>query len=388
MANDFPMILVHGLFGWGPSELGGFPYWGTGHSVPSPLPRHEASVGPISSLHDRACELAFQIKGGRVDYGAEHAAQAGHLRYGRTYDPAAAFNPAWSATAPVHLVGHSMGGPTAVLLQQLLAEDFFGWGSTERWVASISSISGVLNGSTATYFFGCDPATGLLEDKGVATYLGHAIETALRATGDLFDRVYDFNLDQWGLGTTPGEDLPTYLGRIAASDMFAGTDNGAYSLTVQSLLAQNVRFVSRPDTYYFSYVTEQTVAGLFSKHAYPEPGMNPFLIPSSLYMGRSEYAAPLYPAFDAEDWWQNDGLVSVFSQMYPRIAGNHPVRGVIDDTAGFVPGGWYYETLDDVDHIDIVALPPLDKIGWQKRFYGSLFARLASLDVGGAGAPG
>jgi hypothetical protein len=65
--------------------------------------------------------------------------------------------------------------------------------------------------------------------------------------------------------------------------------------------------------------------------------------------------------------------------MYPRSAGNHPVGGVIDAETGFEPGAWYYRLLDDVDPIDVVALPQLDQVGWQKRFYRSLFARLAAL---------
>lgn len=71
--------------------------------------------------------------------------------------------------------------------------------------------------------------------------------------------------------------------------------------------------------------------------------------------------------------------MSVYSQMYPRTAGNHPVGGVIDTETGFEPGAWYYQVLDDIDHIDVVALPQLDQIGWQKRFYRSLFTRLAAL---------
>ncbi len=381
MANDCPVVLVHGLFGWGPGELAEFPYWGTGRSVPSPLRRREAKVGPISSRHDRACELAFQIKGGQVDYGEGHAADAGHARFGRTYPPQAALHPEWSEAHPVHLVGHSMGGPTVVLLQQLLAEDFFGWGSTARWVASINSISGVLNGSTATYFLGCDESTGLLDADAAGAFLGHGIELFLRATGGVFDRFYDFDLDQWGLGARSGERLAGYVERIAASPMFLGTDNGAYSLTVQSLLEQDARCLTYPDTYYFSYVTVQTTEGYLSGHAYPEPGMNPFMIPTSLYIGRKHFSQPLFPGFRSDDWWPNDGLVSVFSQMYPRIAGDHAIGGVIDESAGCSPGAWYYRILEDVDHIDIVALPQLDQIGRQKRFYIDLFNRLADLEI-------
>lgn len=379
MANDHPVVLVHGLFGWGPSELAEFPYWGTGASVPCPLPRRIASVGPISSMHDRACELAFQLKGGRVDYGDAHAAEAGHQRYGRTYEGNAVLHPGWSEAQPVHLVGHSMGGPTVTLLQQLLAEDFFGWGSTHRWVVSISSISGVLNGSTATYYLGCDESTGLLDEDTAADFLFHGIELFLRATGGLFDRIYDFDLDQWGLGVRDQERLEDYIRRIAESPMFTGKDNGAYSLTVQALLEQNARCVTQPDTFYFSYVTDQSTPGFLSGHSYPRPDMNPFMIPSSFYIGRKEFSRPFYPGFRSDDWWPNDGLVSDFSQMYPRTAGHHPIGGELRDGMPINGGQWYYQLLDDVDHIDIVALPQLDQVGWQKRFYMDLFKRLAAL---------
>ena len=43
----------------------------------------EASVSAFGSNYDRAVELYYYIKGGRVDYGAAHAAKYGHERYGK-----------------------------------------------------------------------------------------------------------------------------------------------------------------------------------------------------------------------------------------------------------------------------------------------------------------
>ncbi len=46
---------------------------------------HQASVSAFGRDYDHAVELYYYIKGGRVDYGAAHAAKYGHERYGKTY---------------------------------------------------------------------------------------------------------------------------------------------------------------------------------------------------------------------------------------------------------------------------------------------------------------
>jgi triacylglycerol lipase len=213
----------------------------------------------------------------------------------------------------------------------------------------------------------------------VGAALARAIELHVRATGDLLDRFYDFDLDHWGIPAVRGVPLALYVQQVATSPMFRGTDNGAYSLTIQALFEQNATCATHPGTHYFSYVTEQTTRGLLSGHHYPEVTMNPLMIPSALYIGHATYAKAFYPGFRAEEWWHNDGLVPVFSQMYPRIAGNHPVGGEIGSRQTFDRGRWYHQTLSSMDHIDIVAIPQLDHVGDQRRFYRSLFARLASL---------
>ena len=122
--NNYPVVLVHGFLGWGRDEVAGFKYWGgttdlqekmrdSGYEV------YTATVGPISSNWDRACELYAYIVGGTVDYGEAHSSKYGHDRYGRTYP---GLYKKVSDANKIHLVGHSMGGQTVRTITQLLSE--------------------------------------------------------------------------------------------------------------------------------------------------------------------------------------------------------------------------------------------------------------------------
>ncbi len=212
MANTRPVVLVHGLLGFGPKELGPFEYWKNALRVKTPLKIHEASVGPLSSVHDRACELAAQIKGTQVDYGLEHAEAEGHERLGRDY-AGQGFVEDWSATNPVHLVGHGMGAATARCLQHLLATDAFGWSSNQTWISSITSISGSLNGSTLVYLFGADDKSGLIEGY-IPTELMKFFEIFTAATGGLVESIYDFDLDHWDFKRRDDESLIDFISSV------------------------------------------------------------------------------------------------------------------------------------------------------------------------------
>ncbi|KIS72343.1 uncharacterized protein UMAG_00749 [Mycosarcoma maydis] len=129
-----------------------------------------APIGPVSSLHDRACELFYALRGGTVDYGEQHSRQHGHSRFGRPYHQGLC--PRWGLGSnthtglPAHFIGHSLGGPTILKLQQLLRQGFFdhalGLPSQSEWKAqdlilSITSVSSPFRGTPLVYSLGSEP---------------------------------------------------------------------------------------------------------------------------------------------------------------------------------------------------------------------------------------
>lgn len=152
-----PIALVHGMFGWG--EL--TPLWG---AAPRYFPLDEmrrstrrmvvaVQVGSNTSNHDRACEAFAQLRGARTDYGEAHAGLCGHERFGRDHRDRPLL-PRWDANHPIHLVGHSLGGNTALTLVTLLASDFWGVGTSAKWVRSVSTICSPLRGCTLPFTWG------------------------------------------------------------------------------------------------------------------------------------------------------------------------------------------------------------------------------------------
>ncbi|ADV67133.1 lipase family alpha/beta hydrolase [Deinococcus maricopensis] len=367
-AGAIPIVLVHGMLGFGRTEAfgGAIKYWGGLNDIQEDLkaqgyPTYTASMGPISSNYDRAVELYFQIKGGCVDYGEARAQQFHHDRR----DPRKCYPglyPQWDAQHPINLVGHSMGGTTARYLVHLLENGAAAErarsghaplydGGRVGWVRAVMTISTPNSGS---------PAADNLQVM-IPMFKTLILSLAQSAGVAPDNMIYDFDLGQYGLARRSGESYPAYAERVFNSAIWTTQDQAAYDLSPDGTAALNRAVGLSPNVYYFSWNTRASTPGLLSGWEYPLPTQNPVMLPASY-----PFAWPLAPGLGNmsgtspsgqirydKTWWANDGLVPVKSMAAPlnmgiptlKYTGQTPARGA-----------WYdLGTLDGWDHIDITG---------------------------------
>jgi triacylglycerol lipase len=380
-ANDYPIILVHGLLGFGRDELFGFKYWGGFADLEEELRKagyetYTAAVGPVSSGWDRACELYACIKGGRVDYGVAHSMEFGHDRYGRTYP---GLYPEWGEVDPatgkvrkVHIIGHSLGGPTGRALIQLLEQgapvpgqgDHPLFRGGKSWVCSLTTISSPHDGTTLGYRY--DWNQSLI--KPAFTFL-------ISISSSSPDLYYDFKLDQWGLCRSPGEDFSSYRDRVVHSDIWVRSKDTAYwDGCPEGAMELNGWVRAQPSVYYFSWATEATYLDPLSGTQVPEIGVPGHMASIARFIGSYSREDETDLPIDSS-WWQNDGIVNTNSMDGPTLGSTDRIQ----QFSGIpVAGQWnYMGLLESVDHLDIIGIPTADND--LKRWYLSLADLLASL---------
>ena len=383
-AERYPTVYVHGLMGWGARDqiYAVTPYWGltsdlmpylTGKGYES----YAASVGPLSSAWDRACELYAQLTGTTVDYGAAHAAEYGHARYGVTYDKP--LFEGWSADKKINLVGHSFGGATIRLFLDILADGsaqeqaaakadgaevspFFQGGKAD-WVYSLTTLAAPHNGTT------------FLECCGDMTQFAAEVSTTMAKLLGIsdFKGVYDFQLDQFGIRKDDNETFAQALDRVLRSDFLSHNDNAFLDLTIDKSLEINKGIEIQPNVYYFSYAGDQTSTDPLTGNHYPtvsaipSNGMSALMMPGSINMGKycDKYTAG--GIYIDRSWLPNDGLVNTVSALYPTTTDKNTTECLKrDGTQGWInydgysditfrPGIWYVMPVTRADHMQFVG---------------------------------
>jgi len=327
-------VFVHGFQGWGSYDkrYRKMPYWGMrcGDLIAwlngKGYHAYAASVSPIGSAWDRACELYAQLVGTRVDYGAAHSREYKHERYGQDYTGRALI-PHFDAETKLVLIGHSFGGATN-LFTELMAN-----GDTEERAATIPDhISPLFVGGMGNRIKSV--AAVAAGQNGNSTY---EIPNGYRREGD------DVRIPWWSKLLS---FRVTNANRRGADDGRDARDYAEYDMHIDTARRINQRISVLPHVLYLSVpcsFTKKNQAGFFV----PEKGMEAVFVMRSLQMGRFLGRTKGGVVLD-ESWWENDGRVSTISETVPFGAPQTPL-----DKNKLRAGVWNVYHVHHGDHMSL-----------------------------------
>ena len=355
--NNYPIVLIHGFMGWGPNELGGYHYWGgrkdyvkmlelDGHVV------FVVSVGPVSSNWERAIEVYYQLKGGQVDYGRNHSEKHNIIQEpeGKSYE---AIYPEWDENHPVHLIGHSMGGQTARMLNYLLTQEIYEdeenkvreqsdllGGVQRNLIKSITAISAPHNGTTLTE---------------VVTKTIPFIQYFVGVAGVVGTQFYNFDLEQWGFNRKEDETWASYINRMRTHDAWQTKNMSSWDLSLDGAQELNGFLQAEPDVFYFSFVTSTTQRQPGFQIHIPIEG-TPILIRTRSKLLGSRVGYWSDGSQTDSLWYENDGVVNTISMYGPSTGSNGPDPIVeYDENELLIPGQWYWIKVCPMDHWNIIG---------------------------------
>lgn len=353
--NQYPVVFVHGFLGFaGDNQFSLAPkYWGgTKYNINRNLTNegynvHEANIGAFSSNYDRAVELYYYVKGGRVDYGAAHAAKYGHHRYGRTYK---GIMRDWEPGKKIHFIGHSMGGQTIRQMEEFLRNgnqeeieyqrqhggtisDLF-TGGKDNMVASITTLGTPHNGTPAA-------------DKiGTRKLVKETINRIGRLSGGK-DVDIDLGFSQWGLKQQPNESYIDYAERVSKSKIWNTEDQAVNDLTTQGAEKINQQTSLNPNIVYTTYTGSATHTGPLGNE-----------LPNSSEILLLNLTSRIIGKDANKEIRPNDGVVPVISSQHPS---NQAFKKVDDHTPATDKGVWQVRPVQhDWDHLDLVGMDAFD----------------------------
>ncbi|RIM74790.1 esterase/lipase family protein, partial [Staphylococcus arlettae] len=347
--NKYPIILAHGFSGYpdesNPAVLPS--YWG-GNKVDLDKALNEqgydvreGGMSPFGSNYDRALELYYYIKGGTVDYGARHAEKFGHDRYGKTYK---GIYPEWEPGKKVHLVGHSFGGQTIQVLEDMLRNgvpeeiDYqkkhggdipvIFKGGNDNMVSSVTTIATPHNGTFISDKLGNKPIVRKLFYK------------ILKYTSNKYTKA-DYGLEHWGIKQRDDESYLQYLKRVRNNSVWKTEDTSFTDGSIEGSKKINDRLTLSKDVAYTSITAEDTHETINNRQRGNFHMFAPFKLLANL-VGRQ----------DPESWRKGDGPVPLKSGLYPF---NKPHKDTTFDSKPELGVWGVMPTLKNWDHMDLVG---------------------------------
>ncbi|MFL3006484.1 MAG: esterase/lipase family protein [Candidatus Neomarinimicrobiota bacterium] len=353
--NNYPIVLIHGFMGWGPEEMGNYSYWGGKSNYIKDLADEEhkimaVSVGPISSNWDRAIEAFYQIKGGQVDYGSSHSEKNNIIRMPKEKNYVGLY-PQWSKENPVHIIGHSMGGQTARMLNYLLTQEInHNNGEKEEsvllgkshlgWIKSITTISTPHDGTTLSHII-TSTIPYVQYFAGIAGLFGN--------------NYFHFDLEQFGIKKQKNETWLSFITGLKDNSVINTKNFSAYDLSLPGAKAFNAYSQASPDVYYFSFITSTTKKD--EKTSFHVPFENTPLLNKArakLIGSRSGYWADGNQTDSL--WFENDGVVNSISMFGPTTGanGSDPIIEY-DPKDLLITGQWYWTKVNRMDHWSVIG---------------------------------
>ena len=343
--------------GWGQNEMGGYHYWGgkTDYVKMLEMDGHVVfvvSVGPVSSNWERAIEVYYQLKGGQVDYGRNHSEKFNIIQKpkGKSYE---AMYPEWDENHPIHIIGHSMGGQTARMLNFLLTQEIYEdeenkvreesellGGVQRNLIKSITAISAPHNGTTLTE---------------VVTKTIPFIQYFVGIAGVVGTQFYNFDLAQWSFHRKEDETWASYINRMRTHDAWQTKNISSWDLSLDGAQELNGFLQAAPDVFYFSFITSTTQRQSDSQNHIPIDGTSILTRTRSKLLGsRVGYWSDGSKTDSL--WYENDGVVNTISMYGPSTGSNGPDPVVeYDEYELLIPGQWYWIKVFPMDHWNIIG---------------------------------
>jgi len=355
--NDYPIVLIHGFLGWGPDEMGGYKYWGGKDDIADLLRQEghtvfEVSVGPVSSNWDRAVEAYTQLKGGQVDYGKAHSEKFGLIQKpeGKTFD---GLYPEWDENHPVHIIGHSMGGQTARVLQYLLASKIYEDQESTifekspllgqvnlKWIHSITTIATPHNGTTMAE---------------LVTNTFPFVQYFVGLAGVVGTRFYDFDLEQWNLTREADESWSSYVSRMRTHPAWETKNISSWDASLDGAKVMNNYAVASADIFYFSILTSITEKNA-DNHFHSPVRSAPLLIRARAKILGTKVGYWQDGTNTDSTWYENDGLVNTCSMAGPTTGTNGPdtITPLVEKDV-LISGQWYTIGPLKMNHWNIIG---------------------------------